>query len=183
MQGARAPGVDGRAEQRHVEHSDLGGRCALAVCGVLGAGRRVQRRERGGGGEADHADLVGDGAEGDGPEAAGEGVGGERAQDGRHRGRAAEVGQRVGRLHQRQVQLLRQVRDQVGVEAGHGEPVADLARCNGQAMNNETIRKKNHQAKNYNYSVTTSILIGSQTHLSSNLPSFSQCLRCENRIQ
>jgi hypothetical protein len=30
------------------------------------------------------------------------------------------------------VQLLRQVRDQVGVEAGRGEAVADLVRCNGQ---------------------------------------------------
>jgi hypothetical protein len=93
---------------------------------------RAEGTEERGHDEPEHADrsVVEEGAGDDGPEAAGEGVGGERAEDGSEAGRAAEVGERVGRLHQRQVHLLRQVRDHVGAEAASGKPVEDLARCN-----------------------------------------------------
>jgi hypothetical protein len=48
--GSGASGADGRAEQRQVEHDELDeGRRALAVGGVLGAGRRAERGEHGGG--------------------------------------------------------------------------------------------------------------------------------------
>jgi hypothetical protein len=40
-----------------------------------------------------------------------------------------EVGERVGGLDERQVQLLRQVGDQVGVEPDRREPVAKIVRC------------------------------------------------------
>uniref|UniRef100_J3M749 Uncharacterized protein n=1 Tax=Oryza brachyantha TaxID=4533 RepID=J3M749_ORYBR len=68
-------------------------RYSTASCHPVARGEQRGRHER------DHADLVEDGPGDDGPEAAGEGVGGERAQDGREAGRAAEVGQRVRRLH------------------------------------------------------------------------------------
>jgi hypothetical protein len=133
--GARAPGADGRAEQRRVEDRELEGRRALAVGGVLGAVRRVHRRERRREREADHADLVDNGAERDGPEAAGEGVGDEAADERGEVGGAVEVADGVGGLHERQVQLQSQVRDQVRAEPNCREPVAELVRCHrGQAQ-------------------------------------------------
>ena len=127
--GARAPGADGRAEQRQVEHGDLGGRRAPAADAVLGAGRRAERGERGGEGEEDHAELVDGGAEGDGPEAAGEGVGDEAADERGEVGGAVEIGDDVGGLDERQVQLEGEVRDQVRAEPDVGDPVAEVVRC------------------------------------------------------
>ncbi|BAS93994.1 Os05g0410601, partial [Oryza sativa Japonica Group] len=128
--GADAAGAEGRAEQGEVEHGELppGGAAARRGAVRRRARRGAERREQRGRDEGEHAELVEDGSGDDGPEAAGEGVGGERAQDRGEAGRAVEVGQRVGRLHQRQVQLLRQVRDQVRAEPRRGEPVADLVR-------------------------------------------------------
>jgi hypothetical protein len=128
--GPQPAGADGRAQEGEVQRGELPPGGALARGRGAGARRGAERREERGHDEAEHAELVEDGAGDDGPEAAREGVGGERAQDGREAGRAAEVGQQVGRLHQRQVQLLRQVRDHVGAEAGRGEPVADVVPCN-----------------------------------------------------
>ncbi|GJM91081.1 hypothetical protein PR202_ga07421 [Eleusine coracana subsp. coracana] len=116
---SRASCARGRAEQREVEDEQRPGGRARA--GLAGEGRRAEGREHRGGGEADHAELIDDGAERDGPEAAGEGVGDEAADDRGEVGRAGEVGERVGRLHQRQVQLLHQVRDQAAGEAGPGK--------------------------------------------------------------
>ncbi|TVU19367.1 hypothetical protein EJB05_35512, partial [Eragrostis curvula] len=103
--GPRASRADGRAEQRQVEHGDLVRRRAVAQGGVRGARRRVQRGEHGGQCEEDHAEQVDEGAERDGPEAAGPGVGDEAADERGEAGRAIEVGDGVGGLHERQVQL------------------------------------------------------------------------------
>jgi hypothetical protein len=127
--GARAPGADRRAEQRQVQHGNLVGGRALAVCSVLGAGWRVQRGERGGEGKADHAELVDDGAECDGPEAAGKGVGDETADERSEVSSAIVVGDDVGGLHERQVQLQGEVRDQVRREPHRSKPVAEVIRC------------------------------------------------------
>lgn len=108
-----------------------GGALARVRVGSV-ARRRPERRDDRGQDEAHNADLVEDRAGDDAPEAADVGVGEEGAEDDGEAGGAAEVGERVRRVHQRHVQLLRQVRDQIGVEAGRGELVADLVCCNGQ---------------------------------------------------
>jgi len=130
--GPDPAGAEARAQHGQVQHGEL------ATGGARARGRGGGRARRGaerwddrGHDEAEHAELVEEGARDDAPEPADEGVGGERAEDDRQAGGAAEVGERVGGLHQRHVQLLRQVRDQVGVEAGRREAVADLVRCNG----------------------------------------------------
>ncbi|KAB8099418.1 hypothetical protein EE612_029460, partial [Oryza sativa] len=125
-----AAGPERGAEQRQVQHGELPAVRALARGrGAAAAARRgAEGRDESGHDEAEHADLVQHAAAGDGPEAAGEGVGGDRAQHRGERRRAGEVGEEVRGLHQRQVQLLCQVRDHVRVESGRGEPVAHLVR-------------------------------------------------------
>lgn len=118
-----AAGPDRREEEGDVEGHELPRGRACARCRA-GAGRRAECWEDCRHGEADHAQLVDDGADGDGPEPAGEGVGDEGADEGGEAGGAAEVGEGVGGLHQGHVQLLRQVGDHVGVESGGGESVA-----------------------------------------------------------
>jgi hypothetical protein len=131
----RAARADGRAEQRQAEDEQRpGGRAGAGLVRRRRgrAGRLAERREQRGDGEADHAELVDGRPRRDGAEAAGEGVGDEAADDRGEVGEAVEVGERVGGLDERQAQLPRQVRDQVGVEPDRREPVAEIVGCSAR---------------------------------------------------
>jgi hypothetical protein len=135
--GPDAAAAERGEEQGTVQHGELPAVRALArqrgrsASGTTGRG--AERGDERGHDEAQHAELVQHAAPRDGPEAAGTGVGDDGAQDRRECRGAVEVGEQVGGLHERQVQLLRQVCDHVGVEAGRREPVADLVCCNAGA--------------------------------------------------